>query len=186
MAFIFNKTGVNPKLMKQLDFHSIRTNPKERIDKIWNNRTPIALLCDNMAYIQNIGSIFRLADAARLQHVYFYNPQISLEAKKITKVARSTNKYVPFSILNIEADLKTLQEQYEWVALEKTDKSTPYTSFKKKTDKPLLLIAGSEVRGVSPFLLKQCSESVEIPMLGVNTSMNVASATAIVVYGLMS
>ncbi len=172
--------------MKQLSFHEIRPDIKERIAQIQSNRTPIALLCDRMEYLPNVGSIFRLGDAARLQHIYFYQNQLQLDFKKIDKVARSTQKYVPFTLIESPQQLIDLKNQFEWVALEKTDQSIPYTQFQPQTDKPILLVLGSEVQGVSPFLLENCGQSLEIPMLGVNTSMNVANAAGIVVYGLIN
>jgi tRNA G18 (ribose-2'-O)-methylase SpoU len=142
---------------KQLNFQEIRTDAAERIANIKHNRLPIALLCDKMTDFRNIGSIFRIADAARLEKIYFYQSDTNFEHKKITKVARSTNQYVDFEI--------TFQQ--------------------KNTNKKLLLIIGAEKFGVSEELLKKVTTAIHLPMLGVNTSMNVSVATGIAVFKLM-
>jgi tRNA G18 (ribose-2'-O)-methylase SpoU len=48
---------------KQLNFEEIRTDAQARIATIGTNRSPIALLCDGLSDAQNIGAMFRIADA---------------------------------------------------------------------------------------------------------------------------
>lgn len=47
---------------------------------------------------------------------------------------------------------------------------------------PMALIAGSEVDGISEEILKMCDKIVSIPMAGKKESLNVATATGIVLY----
>ena len=44
---------------------------------------------------------------------------------------------------------------------------------------------GNEQRGVSEELLALTTQSIHLPMLGMNTSMNVTCAAGIAVYGLL-
>lgn len=171
---------------KQLNFQEIRTDVAERIAKIKHNRLPIALLCDRMTDFRNIGAMFRIADAARLEKIYFYQSDANFEHKKITKVARSTNLYVDFEIINDVESIENLKGEYEIIALDKTSESIDYTTFQQKnTAKKLLLIIGAEKFGVSENLLKISEAAIHLPMLGVNTSMNVSVATGIAVFYLL-
>jgi tRNA G18 (ribose-2'-O)-methylase SpoU len=171
---------------KQLNFQEIRTDAAKRIANIKHNRLPIALLCDKMTDFRNIGSIFRIADAARLEKIYFYQSDTNFEHKKITKVARSTNQYVDFEIIHTLEMIANLATEYEIIALDKTSESIDYTTFQQKnTNKKLLLIIGAEKFGVSEELLKKVTTAIHLPMLGVNTSMNVSVATGIAVFKLM-
>ena len=83
--------------MKQLNFFDERS--KEDVSKIVENRTPMAILLDNLEDIANVGSVFRLADALRLEKIYFYENTLDLTHKKLTKVAPSTNQYTDFQIV---------------------------------------------------------------------------------------
>jgi len=48
------------------------------------------------------------------------------------------------------------------------------------------LIAGSESNGISPQVLKMVDKIVEIPMYGINISLNVLVATSIISYDILS
>lgn len=66
------------------------------------------------------------------------------------------------------------------VAIEQSEKSIPYT--KAKYDFPLVLILGHETNGISEEGLKLANQIVEIPMFGVNKSLNVMVSLAIVMW----
>ncbi|MFK7948490.1 MAG: TrmH family RNA methyltransferase [Saprospiraceae bacterium] len=171
---------------KQLDFQEIRTNAAERIENIQHNRMNIALLCDRMTDAKNVGAMFRIADAARLEKIYFFQSTVDFTHKKLTKVARSTNKYVDFEKINDFKKIQEIVKEYEVIALDKTSESINYTDLQLKSNKKILLIIGAERFGVSPELLNIASTTIHLPMLGVNTSMNVSVATGIAVYYLCS
>lgn len=173
--------------MKQLNFREIRGAASTRLENIDKNRTPIILLCDRISDVRNVGSIFRIADAARIEKIYFYQSDINFSHKKMVKVARSTNQYVEYETINQLENVKELATEYEIVALDKTSESTIYTDFERKTtDKKLLLVLGSEQFGVQEDLLKLATQSIHLPMLGVNTSMNLSVATGIAVFHLLA
>lgn len=172
--------------MKQLNFREIRGKVVTRLENIDKNRTPISLLCDRISDVRNVGSIFRIADAARLDKIYFYQSDINFTHKKMIKVARSTNQYIQYKSINELEKVKALATDYEIIALDKTSESIDYTGFERKeTDKSLLLILGSEQFGVQEDLLKLAKQSIHLPMLGVNTSMNLSVATGIAVFHLL-
>jgi tRNA G18 (ribose-2'-O)-methylase SpoU len=66
------------------------------------------------------------------------------------------------------------------VALEQSKNSIPYTDYNYNW--PLALVVGNETHGVSQEVLKACDAIVEIPMYGINVSLNVIVSTAIVGY----
>ena len=139
-----------------------------------------------MTDIKNVGAMFRIADAARLEKLYFYQSTVDFTHKKLTKVARSTNKYVEFESINSLEEVGELTSDYEVIALDKTSESIDYNVLSLQTSKKILLIIGSERQGVSPELLQLARQSIHLPMLGVNTSMNVSVATGIAVYHLLN
>lgn len=168
---------------KQLNFHDMRPDSKATIESIKANRNPVSLLLDRMTDPRNVGGIFRLADAALIEHVYFYKCEGLEITSKIKRISRSTTQVVPYSHLdNLEA-VETLKARKKLIALEYTNQSIPYTDFEPKGN--TVLVIGNEQRGVSEELLKLTEQSIHLPMLGMNTSMNVMCATGIAVYGLL-
>lgn len=169
---------------RQLDFKDERTDFKAHLEFINQNRHPIALLLDRVHDVRNVGAIFRMADAARIQKVYIYKaPEWKLDGKKAVRISRHTLQYVPFEILEELSEVENLKKTHQLIAVEKTDKSLPYTSF--QPEKETILILGNEQAGVSQELLDLADQSLHIPMYGVKTSMNVACAGGIVVFELL-
>ncbi len=169
---------------RQLEFADERKDFKQYLAFIEAHRHPVSLLLDGIHDLQNIGMLFRLGDAARIEKIYFYPAAFELNEKKLNRIARSTLQYIPHeTLVNIEA-VQALQKEYQLVALDRTSQSIPYTDFpiKKKT----LLIAGSEKYGVSEEMLRIVDHTIHIPMYGVNTSMNVACATGIALFSIIS
>ena len=76
--------------------------------------------------------------------------------------------------------LKSLQV----IAVEQHPKAIPYT--KAQYQLPLALIFGNESYGVTSETLKLVDQIVEIPMFGINKSLNVIVSAAIVSYWIMS
>jgi len=167
---------------KQLTFQDKHIDLKKSIAEITENRTPIALLCDHLTDPANLGILFRLADAARLQEIIFFNSFDFEITPKINRISRQTVQYVPHRILSTFSEIKELKNNYQIVALEYTNQSISIEKFSPK--RPVLLILGNEQAGVSNQLLEWIEQSVHLPMEGINSSMNVAMAAGIAVYQL--
>src|SRR3989344_1413914 len=66
------------------------------------------------------------------------------------------------------------------IAVEQSTKSVQYNTFDYKL--PICLVVGHETHGVSKEVLKMADAIVEIPMFGVNKSLNVMVSLGIVLY----
>lgn len=69
------------------------------------------------------------------------------------------------------------------VAIEQDKRSVPYAEIKWSI--PVALVVGNESFGVSKEVLVLCDEIVELPMWGVNKSLNVVVSLGIVLYEVM-
>ena len=145
---------------------------------------PVCVLADNLSLKENIGSLFRLCDALAVERLYLSCPDNTLLDNKISKVARNTEKNVPHSIIN--APLETLaqlkQDDFTIISLELTTQSIKIQDFDFGATKKICLILGNESKGVSDELLEASDYCIHIPMLGINSSMNVISAASIAVF----
>ena len=165
---------------RQLTHYDERSDFQERLDFINQNRKPIVFLLAGLRDARNIGGLFRLADAANIEKILFYNCGIEPTDKRINKTARSTQKYVPAEKINDLQSIIALKEKYQLVALEITSESIPYTEL--EINQSVCIIIGAEITGVVKELLEIVNNSIHIPMNGINTSMNVTVAAGIVTY----
>lgn len=168
----------------KLNSHQLR---KSRVGESKKNqafikRNPIVLVLDNVLDTYNIGSFFRFADAIAAEKIYLCGPVVTPPNLKIHRASIGTWKWIPWEQYNEVGEcLQKLKEQgYQIVACEQDKNSVVYTKAKYKF--PLAIVAGSESYGISPETLKLCHQTVEIPMHGINKSLNVLVATSIIAF----
>jgi tRNA G18 (ribose-2'-O)-methylase SpoU len=139
------------------------------------------IILDNIRSIENVGSIFRTADALAVNKIYLggYSGVLKQGSKlglnqRIAKTALGAEVKIPwehnFQTWRIIEKLK--KKGVKIYALEQSENSVTLAKF--KSEFPMALILGNEVEGVSKNLLKKCDAIVEIPMLGSKESLNVA------------
>ncbi|WP_444995912.1 TrmH family RNA methyltransferase [Aliikangiella sp. IMCC44359] len=153
-----------------------------------NQKHPLSLLLHDMNIPANVGSIFRIADAMGVEKIYLTGTTVSPPNKLIKKTSRATEKYVAYQyredpIENIEY-LKALG--YLIISLEITSSSIDIRELKFSSEQKVCLILGAENTGVCQTLLDLSDYTVHIPMLGNNSSMNVASACSIAVFQMIN
>lgn len=161
----------------------IQEPDQELIKKIKKN--PIFLILDNVYDTYNIGSIFRLADAVAAQKIFLCGKTETPPNPRIKKASINTTGWVDweYSKSAKEAIEKILQGspcKTQIVAIEQHAKSIPLTKFKPEF--PIAIVVGNETYGVSPEVLKTADKIVELPMYGVNKSLNVMVTLGIVLY----
>lgn len=145
---------------------------------------PVTLICEDIKTPENVGMLFRLAEAFGVEHIMLCGNTATPPSSKIRKTARSSDKTVKWSYHDsIEKGIQQVaQSNYQIIALEITNNSTPLPQFKFKSKHPIALIIGSEAYGISESALRMSHAAIEVPMYGKNSSMNVATASAIALY----
>ena len=165
-------------------------NKKRSVQSVKNkSRHPIVLVLDNLRSAHNVGAIFRTADAALLEKIYLVGVTPRPPSAHIDKTALGATDVVTWQYFEtITVALEDLKKSgYTVVSLEQTDASISYSSEKVflKKEFPIALIVGNEISGVSQNALDVSDYSVDIPMYGRASSLNVATATGIVVYDMI-
>lgn len=140
------------------------------------------VICDNIRSLENIGSIFRTADALAVDKIFLGGICGQPPHPKIAKTALGAEENIPWEhhwqIWRMIDNLK--KQKVSIIALEQTNKSLPYIQFKPKF--PLALVIGNEVKGISPSVLKRADQIIHLPMLGKKESLNVAVAFGVAGY----
>jgi len=165
-------------MVKQLD-HTDHQQPR--------HTKPLCYLAHNLHTPQNIGSLFRLADALGVEKIYLSGTSPAPPNPRIKKTARSTEKYVPHEYIDSPFDaIQTLKAAgYKIVSLELATNSIEVSEAPMIKGDKVFLIVGAEHEGVIDTLLEASDFIVHIPMSGINSSMNVATACAIASYELL-
>lgn len=152
------------------------------------NKKDIFLILDNIRSSENVGSIFRTADAAGVSKIYLcgYTPaptdRFGRENKKLTKASLGAEKFVSWEkIQDIFLLIKNLQEEkVSCVAVEQHKNSKNYKKFSLPAKTAFIL--GNEVEGVAEKVCRVCNAIVEIPMYGKKESLNVSVAAGIILF----
>jgi 23S rRNA (guanosine2251-2'-O)-methyltransferase len=145
----------------------------------------VVVLLDNIRSTYNVGSIFRSADGAGIRKLYLGGYTPTPEHPKLVKTGLGAEKFLPWeSMLNGLNLIKSMKSKgYQIWSLEKCVEAE--SIFQVHLDEhcyPLILVVGNERVGVDPEILAISDRVVDIPMLGMKRSLNVASAFGIAAY----
>ncbi|MBF0486142.1 MAG: RNA methyltransferase [Candidatus Omnitrophica bacterium] len=155
-----------------------------QVQKTREPRIPLVVVLDNIRSLYNVGAIFRTADGIGVSKLWLcgitgYPPQ-----GDIAKTALGAEDSVPWEyskdVVSVVRRLK--QEKYKIVLLEQMEESVPYERF--LPDGPVALVVGNEVEGVCDEVCALADKALEIGMLGVKNSLNVAIAFGVVAFDL--
>lgn len=150
-------------------------------------KSPIALVLDNVRSLNNVGSAFRTADAFRIEKIFLCGITGTPPHRDIQKTALGATESVDWEYcLNTKEALEKLKaSNYQLCALEQVENSVMLNNFSPKKGKKYALIFGNEVFGVEEEVLKACDHVVEIPQLGTKHSLNISVSLGIAVWDLM-
>ena len=174
--------------MKRLNSRQLRASRVGDSKKLQTqiNRQPIVLVLDNILDTYNLGCFFRLADAIAAQKIFLCGPVVTPPNIKIHRASIGTWKWIPWQHFATTLDcIKQLKRQkFQIVACEQNPKSINFAKAKYK--KPIALILGSESNGVGDSILRLCDLIVDIPMYGINRSLNVLVAASVISYSIVN
>lgn len=147
------------------------------------HKFPITVVCDEVYFQQNIGSVFRVCEAFGVEKIIFTGDNFVLSERKVNKTSRNTHKIVPYEVYLDKSELiETLKKSNsEIIALEITSESKTINSI-EFSNKPIVLLIGSEIYGISQKLLAVSNQATHIEMFGKNSSMNVVQSLGIALY----
>lgn len=172
--------------MIKLKASQLRTTvpSKKHLVEIQKSRKEIYLVLDSVLDTYNVGGIFRLADAVGAKKVILCGETETPPNPRIKKASINTTEWVDWeyeenTIKAIE-NLRNKVPNIQIIAIEQDEKSIPYKEVEYR--EPVAFIVGNETLGISKEVLGLSDYVVEIPMFGVNTSLNVIISLGIVLY----
>lgn len=168
--------------MKKLSLEELNRISAEEFKE--SEKIPLVVVLDNIRSMNNVGSVFRTADAFLLEKLYLCGITACPPHKEITKTALGATETVVWEhcedVVEITKQLK--ESGYKVYALEQTDSSIMLDDFTCQEKEKIALILGNEVFGVDDNLLPLIDGALEIPQYGTKHSLNVSVAAGIAIW----
>lgn len=151
-----------------------------------SSKLPLTVVLDDVRSLYNVGSVFRTADAFRVERIILCGitatPLNSLV--EIHKTALGAEESVEW-IYNesCESVIDELNKNgYTTIAVEQVDHSIMLSEFKPDEKQKYAVVLGNEVKGVKQSVVNICKHSLEIPQYGTKHSLNVSVTAGIVIW----
>jgi 23S rRNA (guanosine2251-2'-O)-methyltransferase len=130
----------------------------------------------------NLGAVLRTADAAGATGVVIARHRAARITPVVTKAAAGAVEHLPIaSVSGIPAALERARRADVWTVGLDADGDTALFDL-TVADQPVVLVLGSEGRGLSRLARARCDVLARIPMHGAIDSLNVAAAAALACY----
>ncbi|MBS1722638.1 MAG: rRNA methyltransferase [Armatimonadetes bacterium] len=140
-------------------------------------RHNFSVLCANVQGDFNVGTVIRNANAFLASMVYLYGRR-----KYNRNGAVGTQHYTHFKHVQTIEDVTALTESAMLVAVDNVPGAEDVATADLPLDRHVIFVFGEEGTGVSPELLALCEKTVYIKQFGSVRSLNVGTASGIVMY----
>ena len=158
--------------LERLDVAAFKAAPK----------TPLILILDHIRSLNNIGSVFRTADAFLIEKIYLCGITAQPPHKDIHKTALGATDSVAWEYRNNAVDLvrELTQKGVEVHAIEQAEGATYLNDYKPSLKTKTAFVLGNEVKGVQQQVIAEAGKVIEIPQEGAKHSLNIAVTTGVV------
>ncbi len=146
-----------------------------------SGEAPFIVLLDELEDPHNVGAILRTADAAGVHGVLMPKRRSCPLSGTVAKTSAGAVEYVPVArIGNIPQTLKELKKAGMWVVGADMDGDKNY--YEADLTGPIVVVIGSEGKGMGRLVKEHCDFVVRIPMLGKINSLNASVACSLLLY----
>ncbi len=153
-----------------------------------SEKTPLIIVLDNVRSLNNIGSIFRSADAYRVEKIYLCGITAQPPHREIRKTALGATESVAWEYVENTLDaINLLDEQgYTTCAIEQAERSENLYGFSPAKNAKVAVVLGNEVKGVQQQIVDACHKVIELDQYGTKHSLNIAVCAGIVIYDIFN
>ena len=152
------------------------------------DKFPYILILDDIRSMNNIGSVFRTADAFKVEKIYLCGITATPPHREIQKTALGADETVVWEhVQDVLLLVKDLQKKgYQVAAVEQVEKSVSLLDFQPQKGKKYAFIFGNEVFGVNQAVVEQADFCLEIPQYGTKHSLNISVTAGVVAWDFVS
>jgi 23S rRNA (guanosine2251-2'-O)-methyltransferase len=172
----------NMRKLKNAELNRLDIDGYKRAEK-----NPVVIVLDNIRSLNNIGSIFRTADAFRVEAIYLCGITAQPPHRDIHKTALGATDSVNWKYFKTTeeaiSELKT--KNYVIIALEQAEGSVMLNKFYPDPNQSYVVILGNEVHGIEQKIVDSSDHCVEIPQFGTKHSLNVTVSNGIILWDIL-
>ena len=174
----FNHQGVAAEAAQYpyVDLEAILAGADER------QETPLLLMLDCLQDPQNFGALLRTAEIIGVHGIVIPRRRaVGVSPAVVNSSAGATEHLLVAQVTNLVQTMETLKAKGLWiVGLEDVSTASPY--YQSDLAMPLVLVVGSEGKGMGRLVKETCDVLIRLPMRGKIGSLNVAVAGSIALY----
>ena len=166
-----------------VELNRLSTREFKQVDKI-----PLIIVLDNIRSMYNVGSVFRTADAFRIEKIYLCGITSIPPHAEIHKTALGAEESVDWEYVENTVELvdKLKLNGYTVYSIEQVENSTLLNELELTPHTPTAIVMGNEVKGVQQEVIDHSNGCIEIPQYGTKHSLNVSVTTGIVIWDLFN
>ena len=148
------------------------------------SKSPLILILDNIRSLNNIGAVFRTADAFLVQKIYLCGITASPPHKDIRKTALGATESVEWEYVTNTLDVitKLKDKNVQIVSIEQAVEAEQLHEFEVSEGTTYALVFGNEVKGVSQEIVTASDTVIEIPQFGTKHSLNISVSAGVVIW----
>jgi 23S rRNA (guanosine2251-2'-O)-methyltransferase len=151
-----------------------------------SEKVPIIVVLDNVRSLNNVGSVFRTADAFRIEAIHLCGHTGTPPNKEISKTALGATDTVEWKYFSSTKDSVSWLRENNYIicSVEQTKNSMMLNQFSLGINEKIALVFGNEVYGVEQEIINLSDCYIEIPQLGYKHSLNISVSAGIVLWEL--
>lgn len=167
------------KKKSMLELHRISCDEFKKAKK-----TGLVVVLDNVRSLNNIGSVFRTADAFVIEQIYLCGITATPPNNDIHKTALGAEYSVNWTYCEntMQAVVELKKQGYCVCSIEQVHNSVSLENFKIDKSEKYAVILGNEVKGVMQEVVDASDYCIELPQLGTKHSLNVSVTAGIVMW----
>ena len=147
-------------------------------------KLPLIVVLDDVRSLHNVGSVFRSADAFRVEAVYLCGITATPPHPEIHKTALGGEDSVAWRYFPTATEaIESLHNDGFFVySIDQVEGSTKLQNLQLDTDKHYAIVLGNEVKGVHQEVVDMSDGCLEIPQFGTKHSLNVSVTAGMVIW----
>jgi 23S rRNA (guanosine2251-2'-O)-methyltransferase len=175
----FAKNIIDMRKLKNEELKRISVDGYKNSEKM-----PVVIVLDNIRSLNNIGSVFRTADAFRIEKIFLCGITGQPPHREIHKTALGATESVEWEYFEKTKDviIKLKNSGYKVIAIEQMDESMNLSLYKPVVNEKMALIFGNEINGISDDIINIIDQCIEIPQFGTKHSFNIAVSVGILLW----
>ncbi|MBQ1899317.1 MAG: 23S rRNA (guanosine(2251)-2'-O)-methyltransferase RlmB [Erysipelotrichaceae bacterium] len=154
------------------------------VNDMIKEKNGLIVMLDGLEDVHNLGAIIRTAECAGADGVIYKSHNAVKVNETVAKVACGALEYMKVAeVTNLVNTIKQLKKAGYWIVGSAGEAEQMYNQI--DYDMNVVLVIGSEGKGMSRLVREECDFMVKLPMYGKVTSLNASVAAGILIYNVL-